>query len=132
MHEEYTEIKELLCKITGTAELDMRFGKPFFTAFSVFSGKSGKEIAAASYICTLFLSCLIYRYPTSRLHTFVNIVKEEYGVFTFNCNAYEDIYSCFDIREISDVMLFDSNGNIKTDKLTKQYIFEAFDFYTNR
>lgn len=132
MHNRLCNIKELLCKVTGNREIDDCFGEPFLAAFTSFSEKRDEKIVAASYICSLFLSCITKGFPTDKLHTFVKNAKEEYGYFTFNCKAYEKIYSYIEQLEFPEIPLLDRSGNTVHHRYTKQELFEAFDFYTNQ
>lgn len=108
------------------------FGEPFLTAFSRLYHGGNEEITAAAYICSLFLSALFGKYPTERLHTFVHHVQEICSPFSFNCNMYETIFKEMDEKALYTVCLMRNDTTPMTRECSKDDIFEAFDFYTNR
>lgn len=132
IEQEGHEIKELLCKAVRAADINAGFGEPFLTAFASFNGNADKRIIAAAYACSLFLSCIINKFPTERLRTFMNAAREEYGRFIFNCKAYEEIYSRIERRNSDETPLLDKDGNCEFRCLSKNDFFEALDFYTNQ
>ena len=108
------------------------FGEPFLTAFSRLYHGENEEITAAAYTCSLFLSALFEKYPTAGLHTFVHHVQEICTRFSFNCNMYETIFKEMDEERLHSVCLIRKDNTPTTRKCSKDDIFEAFDFYTNR
>ena len=132
MKEQNKDVRSCLCHIAGITELDERFGEPFIKAFGISSSLSNEELLAASYICSLFLSAIFNKFPTEKLNTFVHFVKEHYTRFSFNCNMYETIYNQMEKAELESVPLLDSQGHCTPRRCSKEDIFEAFDFYTNR
>lgn len=124
-------MKEHLCKITGIKNLDEKFGEPFISAFKASIPNGGEEIIAVSYICSLFLSTMLNKFPTAKLNVFVHYIKEEFSLFSFNCKMYDTIFSNMDNKKLEHVALLDKNGDFVFCKCSKQDIFEAFDFYTN-
>ena len=69
---------------------------------------------------------------TAGLHTFVHHVQEICTRFSFNCNMYETIFKEMDEERLHSVCLIRKDDTPTTRKCSKEDIFEAFDFYTNR
>lgn len=126
------KINETLCRIAGVESIDRMFGEPFIRAFAQVYGEENEMITIAGYTCSIFLSCILNGFPTEKLRIFVNSTKEEYSRFTFNCNMYEKIYSLMSDKEVTGITLFGKDGHTESRSCTKQEVFEAFDFYTNR
>ncbi len=127
---ENLNLKKAFAAIIGH-EVPERFGEPFLTLFRDASAKKEGNNAAA-YICSLYLSAFLEKFPTEKLHTFVRYAKEECELFSFDCRMYEELYSRIPNEELNSVILIDVHGNHCYRKCYKQEIFEAFDFYTNR
>lgn len=118
-------------RLLGIAPPD-GFGEPFATAFAKLYNGKDEEVATAAYTCSLFLSAVLEQYPTARLHTFVHHIQENYSRFSFDCNMYGTIFKEMDEKSLRTVCLL-KDGNIPTvHNCSKEDIFEAFDFYTNR
>lgn len=128
---ENMHINKAFEKIAGTPP-PAGFGEPFATAFQEFHNDDIEEIAAAAYTCSLFLSAILEGYPTATLHTFVHHVQENHRRFSFNCNMYETIFCRMRPEMLQDVCLLGRDNNPKQRECSKEDIFEAFDFYTNR
>lgn len=125
-------IKELLQAIVGHS-LPNNFGTPFTTTFPQFhNAESEEQLQAAGYICSLFLSCILTGFPSEKLNIFTHQAQEHCTRFTFNCNMYETIYNQMEKAELESVPLLDSQGHCTPRRCSKEDIFEAFDFYTNR
>ncbi len=125
-------IKELLQAIAGHS-LPNNFGTPFTTTFPQFhNAESEEQLQAAGYICSLFLSCILTGFPSEKLNIFTHQAQEHCTRFTFNCNMYETIYNQMEKAELESVPLLDSQGHCTPRRCSKEDIFEAFDFYTNR
>jgi hypothetical protein len=118
-------------RIVGTPP-PLGFGEPFATAFKAFHNDNFEEIAAAAYTCSLFLSAILENYPTATLHTFVHYIQENHRRFSFNCNMYETIFSRIESETLKNVCLLGGDNRPKVRECSKEDIFEAFDFYTNR
>lgn len=128
---EKLHIDEAFRNIIGIAP-PTAFGEPFTTAFArLYNGKE-EEICAAAYTCSLFLSAILTGFATAQLHIFVHHVQENYGRFSFNCNMYETIYKEMDGEKLQGVLLLNANSTPTIYECSKEDIFEAFDFYTNR
>ncbi|MBO7301707.1 MAG: hypothetical protein J6U58_03255 [Bacteroidaceae bacterium] len=125
------DITNKLKEIAGTEICD-KFGEPFIKIFEqAYNGKK-EEVLTAAYTCSLFLSSLLTKMPTTTLHTFIYYTKERYSRFSFNCNMYETLFDKIESKELENTPLLDKEKKITTYSLTKQDIFEAFDFYTNQ
>ena len=124
-------IDDAFSEIIGIAPPE-DLGEPFATAFTrLYNGKED-EIKAAAYTCSLFLSAILMGFPTTQLHIFVHHVQENYSRFSFNCNMYDTIYKEMDDGMLRRVVLLDANSTTAVYECSKEDIFEAFDFYTNR
>ena len=126
-----TDVDVFFERIIGIAPPE-GFGKPFEAAFSKLYKGSSEETKAAAYICSLFLSAIFEEYPTTLLHTFVHHIEERVRRFSFNCNMYENIFKEMGNDDLQTVCLIRDNNLPTTRKCSKDDIFEAFDFYTNR
>lgn len=127
---ELHDIKEVLARITGNRATD-EFGEPFIAMFSAF-GVAKENILPAAYICTLFLSAIFNGFPTEKLHTFTRYVRDNCSLSSFDCKMYEKLYASQGSKVYESVLLIDKSGRTLPRNCSKQDIFEAFDFYTNR
>ena len=59
-------------------------------------------------------------------------IEESIQRFSFNCNMYESIFKEMDSKELTAMSLIQADNRPTTRKCSKEDIFEAFDFYTNR
>ena len=128
---EISNIKEAFEKIVGITP-PAEFGEPFATAFSKLYNGEEEEITAAALLCSLFLSAIFEGFPTSRLHTFAHYAQENNRRFSFNCNMYETIFKEMDIENTQGVCMLNNSNQTKIRKCSKNDIFEALDFYSNR
>lgn len=118
-------------RITGAPPPD-GFGEPFFTAFSSLYNSGKSEVTIAAYTCSLFLSAIIAQFSTSRLHTFVHYIQENYSRFSFNCEMYDTIFARMQEEQLSEVILLNKNAQPETHRCSKEDVYDALDFYTNR
>ena len=131
-NEEKGNLTQIFRSIAGNEPHPM-FGEPFMSAFkATYTSGSEEEITAAAYVCSLFLSAISEEFPTERLHTFVNYVKEKCSRFTFDCKMYDTILDKIDNDSLRQVALIDSNAHTVFRECSRNDIKEAFDFYTNR
>lgn len=131
-NEEKDNLTQVFQSITGN-EPPPLFGEPFMSAFkATYTSGSEEEITAAAYVCSLFLSAISEEFPTERLHTFVNYVKEKCSRFTFDCKMYDTILDKIGNDSLRQVALIDSNAHTVFRECSRNDIKEAFDFYTNR
>lgn len=131
-NEEIGNLAHIFRSIAGYEPHPM-FGEPFMSAFkATYTSGSEEEITAAAYVCSLFLSAISEGFPTERLHTFVNYVKEKCSRFTFDCKMYDTILDKMENDSLRQVALIDSNAHTVFRECSRNDIKEAFDFYTNR
>ena len=131
-NEEKGNLTQIFRSIAGKEPHPM-FGEPFMSAFkATYTSGSEEEITAAAYVCSLFLSAISEEFPTERLHTFVNYVKEKCSRFTFDCKMYDTILDKIGNDSLRQVALIDSNAHTVFRECSRNDIKEAFDFYTNR
>lgn len=131
-NEEKDNLTHVFQSIAGN-EPPPLFGEPFMSAFkATYTSGSEEEITAAAYICSLFLSAISEGFPTERLHTFVNYVKERCSRFTFDCKTYDALLDKMENDSLRHVALIDSNAHTVFRECSRNDIKEAFDFYTNR
>lgn len=131
-NEEIGNLAHIFRSIAGNEPHPM-FGEPFMSAFkATYTSGSEEEITAAAYVCSLFLSAISEEFPTERLHTFVNYVKEKCSRFTFDCKMYDTILDKIGNDSLRQVALIDSNAHTVFRECSRNDIKEAFDFYTNR
>ena len=86
-------------------------------------------------VCELYLSHLKVGFPKEKMRQTIQFIKDNYGVFTFDCKKYEQLYAFMthDKKNTSGTINFtllkdigDSRINQIADKDT---IFEMLDFY---
>ena len=127
-----TEPDKTLARL-ATAGLKEDFGEPFLSAFrAVHPQGSEEELKTAAYTCTLFLSAILEGFPTDKLNIFVRHTRDNCSRFTFDCKRYDMIFGSMPPSSLTLVALLDRDGNTLTRECSKQDIYEAFDFYTNR
>ncbi len=86
-------------------------------------------------VCELYLSHIKVGFPKDKMRQTIQFIKENYGVFAFNCNHYEQLYALMthDKKNISDHINFTllrEIGDIQINQTTdKETIFEMLDFY---
>lgn len=86
-------------------------------------------------VCELYLSCKRLGFPHDIMLQTVSFIKENYGVFTFDCKAYEELYRLMthDKKNTEgkvNFTLLSDIGQIHIDQTaTKDEIFDMLDFY---
>lgn len=131
-NEEKGNLAQIFRSIAGNEPHPM-FGEPFMSAFkATYTSGSEEEITAAAYVCSLFLSAISEGFPTERLHTFVNYVKEKCSRFTFDCKMYDTILDKIGNDSLRQVALIDNTSCTVFKECNREEMKEAFDFYTNR
>ena len=86
-------------------------------------------------ICELYLSHNKVGFPKDKMRQTIQFIKENYGVFLFDCKQYETLYSYMlhDKKNKSGVINFTLLNNIGEISINqtadKETIFEMFDFY---
>ena len=86
-------------------------------------------------VCELYLSCLLSGFPKDKMRQTIAFIKENYGVFVYDCKAYEHLYALMqhdkkNTEGIINFTLLEDVGQIAINQTAdKKTIFEAFDFY---
>lgn len=86
-------------------------------------------------ICELYYSHLKAGFPKDKLRQTINFIKENYGVFSFDCHQYEALYELMkhDKKNMADQInftLLKDVGEIEINQTAdKEDIFDMFDFY---
>lgn len=86
-------------------------------------------------VCELYLSCLREDFPKDKLRLTMDFIKRYYGVFPFDCKAYETLYQFMthDKKNTSGEVNFTLLGNIGDIRINrtagKDEIFSMLDFY---
>lgn len=86
-------------------------------------------------VCELYLSCVKTGFPKDKLRQTVQFIKDNYGVFPFDCKQYERLYEFMthDKKNESGSINFTLLGEIGDIRInqtaTKEEIFETLDFY---
>ncbi|HEY5570761.1 MAG TPA: 3-dehydroquinate synthase [Bacteroidales bacterium] len=109
-------------------------------AFESLSFLSDKPLAhgyavAFGLICELYLSHLACGFPKAELQQALMFIKENYGVYAFDCNQYEKLFELMTHDKKNDsgyinFTLLSNIGEIHINQTaSKEQIFEMFDFY---
>ena len=86
-------------------------------------------------VCELYLSTLKCGFPMDKLQQTVSYIKENYGIFNFDCNEYERLYEFMlhDKKNTAGIINFTLLGGIGDIRInqtaSKKEIFEVLDFY---
>jgi 3-dehydroquinate synthase len=86
-------------------------------------------------VCELYLSCKRLGFPHDVMLQTVNFIKQNYGVFTFNCKEYDKLYELMthDKKNTGGVInftLLSDIGRIRINQpASKDEIFAMLDFY---
>lgn len=86
-------------------------------------------------VCELYLSTLKCGFPMDKLQQTVSYIKENYGIFNFDCNEYERLYEFMlhDKKNSAGIINFTLLGGIGDIRInqtaSKKEIFEVLDFY---
>lgn len=86
-------------------------------------------------VCELYLCCKRLGFPHDIMLQTVSFIKENYGVFTFDCKAYEELYNLMthDKKNTGGKVNFTLLGDIGQIEInqtaTKDEIYEMLDFY---
>ena len=118
----------------------LNLGHTFGHAFESFSYQIGQPIphgyaVAWGIVCELYLSFVQLGFSKEDLMKIAYFVKENYGVFTFNCNQYQTLYELMlhdkkNEKNQINFTLLKAIGEIEINQTANQNeINEAFDFY---
>ena len=86
-------------------------------------------------VCELYLSHLRVGFPKDKMRQTIQFIKENYGIFHFDCKKYEQLYAYMthDKKNTSGIInftLLKEIGDICINQTAdKETIFEMFDFY---
>lgn len=86
-------------------------------------------------VCELYLSHLRVGFPKDKMWQTIQFIKENYGIFHFDCKKYEQLYAYMthDKKNTSGIInftLLKEIGDICINQTAdKETIFEMFDFY---
>ena len=86
-------------------------------------------------VCELYLSCLKTGFPKDKMRQSIAFIKEHYGVFTYDCKAYDRLYALMqhdkkNTEGVINFTLLRDIGEIAINQTAdRKTIFEAFDFY---
>ena len=86
-------------------------------------------------VCELYLSVTRCNFPKDKFRQTIDFIKENYGVFTFNCKEYERLFQLMthDKKNTAGIVNFTLLGGIGDIRInqtaTKEEIFEMLDFY---
>lgn len=86
-------------------------------------------------VCELYLSHLKVGFPKEKMRQTIQFIKDNYGVFTFDCKKYEQLYAFMthDKKNTSGTInftLLKDIGDIRINQIAdKDTIFEMLDFY---
>ncbi len=86
-------------------------------------------------VCELYLSHIKSGFPKDKMRQTIQFIKDNYGVFTFDCKNYEQLYELMlhdkkNCAETINFTLLKDIGEICIDQTAdKETIFEMLDFY---
>lgn len=87
-------------------------------------------------VCELYLSFLKTGFPKERMQQTIRFIRQNYGVFPFDCKAYDRLYELMQHDKknlesgVINFTLLHDIGQIALNQTTdRDTIFEAFDFY---
>ncbi len=86
-------------------------------------------------VCELYLSCKHLDFPHDIMLQTTQFIKQNYGVFTFNCKQYDRLYELMthdkkNENNIINFTLLNDIGDIRINQqTTKDDIFDMLDFY---
>ncbi len=86
-------------------------------------------------VCELYFSCIKTGFPKDKLRQTIQFIKENYGIFPFDCKQYDRLYEFMthDKKNESGIINFTLLGEIGDIRInqtaTKEEIFETLDFY---
>lgn len=118
----------------------LNLGHTIGHAFESLSYKINKPVqhgyaVAWGTACELYLSYKIDGFPKEKLWSTIYFIRENYGLFPFSCNEYEDLYELMkhdkknESAEKINFTLLKDIGIIALDQTaSKEDIFEAIDF----
>lgn len=118
----------------------LNFGHTVGHAFESLSLRENRPVlhgyaVAYGMVCELYLSKVRLGFPTDKLEQTLQFIKENFGVFTFNCKEYDTLYEIMthdkkNTNGIVNFTLLKNIGDIHINQTaTKEEIFGLLDFY---
>ena len=118
----------------------LNFGHTVGHAFESLSLQTGHPVlhgyaVAWGMVCELYLSFRKTGFPKERMQQTVHFIRQNYGVFPFDCKSYDRLYELMqhDKKNTAGVInftLLKDIGEIAINQTAdRDGIFEAFDFY---
>ena len=86
-------------------------------------------------VCELYFSCRKVGFPKDKLRQTIQFIKENYGIFTFDCKQYDRLYEFMthDKKNSAGIINFTLMGEIGDIRInqsaTKDEILDMLDFY---
>lgn len=115
--------------VTACSEYKIPTEKAFVEHFTSISNK--ESLRAIALIATLYLSTIHCEFPTTLFRASVNYLRDNISLPTFNCNHYENLYAKLSDKDSVEFLLFKNINKLAKINLTKNQIFDAFDFLSN-
>lgn len=152
-HPDYAHLQELVSQSIATkqriVEEDphehgirkaLNLGHTVGHAFEAFALEQERPVlhgyaVAWGLLCELYLSAVHSAFPTDVMHQTVRFVRDNYGPFVFTCDDYAHLYELMlhDKKNSGgqiNFTLLAGIGDIRINQhLTKEQIFESFDFF---
>jgi hypothetical protein len=110
-----------------------KYQNPLEEAFvQHFASATDKEsLRALALIAALYLSVMHCDFPTPLLRTSIGYLRENITLPAFNCSHYEKLYEKLSLEESIELSLFTNIDKFAKINLTKNQVFDAFDFLSN-
>ena len=116
-------------EITNKSDFNNKFENVFIEHFVYAEDKD--NLRAIALIATLYLSVIHCNFPRHLFRTSINYIRNNIPLKTFNCNHYESIYKKLSNNDNIEITLFKNINKFTKINLTKNQIFDAFDFLSN-
>ena len=116
-----------------SSAMGVGFENPLERAFvEYFSAVENREgLRAMALIAILYLSVLYCDFPMRFFRVSVNYLRDNIALLSFNCNLYEKLYEKLSNGGCVKIPLFKNIYKFEKINLTKNQIFDAFDFLSN-
>lgn len=152
-HPDYAHLQELVAQSIQVKEDIVRedphehglrkalnLGHTVGHAFEALALEQGRAVlhgyaVAWGLLCELYLSAVHCHFPTQSMQQTVRFIRENYGPFAFTCEDYEHLHALMlhDKKnvggEINFTLLANVGDIVLNQHLTKEDVFESFDFF---